>query len=335
MWWRWGFLLAIVCCSCMARGQEEFRVMFYNVENLFDTSDDPHTTDNEFLPRGEKHWTRGKYVAKLRAIARVVDSVGQGTLPWVVGLAEVENRRVLVDLVRKTGLSAGKYGIVHYDSPDVRGIDVALLYRKDFVEVLEERALRVDFPEDGRIRTRDVLYVKGLVKGADTLHFFVCHFPSMVGGERKSEWKRERVASLVRRQVDSILTVHPAAAVMVMGDLNGEADTKAQWVLCPRNGEETFLCGELYNTGYYLLNKPCGSYCYRGRWQTLDHIIVSGGMLNGKSEVQAVSRMSVYAAPFLLEQAARGTNARPKPTYRGPRYIGGTSDHLPVSIAVK
>ena len=93
--------------------------------------------------------------------------------------------------------------------------------------------------------------------------------------------------------------------------------------------------GELYNTGYYLLNKPCGSYCYRGRWQTLDHIIVSGGMLNGKSEVQAVSRMSVYAAPFLLEQAARGTNVRPKPTYRGPRYIGGTSDHLPVSIAVK
>ena len=289
MWRLWACIGLLWCCSCEAQGQEELRVAFYNVENLFDTSDDPHTTDNEFLPRGEKGWARGRYVAKLRAVARAVEGVGGGTLPAVVGLAEVENRRVLVDLVRKTGLSAGRYGIVHYDSPDVRGIDVALLYRKDCMAVAEERALRVPFPEDGRIRTRDVLYVKGVL-AEDTVHFFVCHFPSMVGGERKSEWKRLRAAGVVRAKVDSLFGACPEAAVVVMGDLNGEADTEAQRLLCPENGAEEKECGELYNAGYHLLGKPYGSYCYRGRWQTLDHILVSGGMLNGEAAVQALHR---------------------------------------------
>lgn len=334
MWRLWACIGLLWCCSCEAQGQEELRVAFYNVENLFDTSDDPHTTDNEFLPRGEKGWTRGRYVAKLRAVARAVEGVGGGTLPAVVGLAEVENRRVLVDLVRKTGLSAGRYGIVHYDSPDVRGIDVALLYRKDCMAVAEERALRVPFPEDGRIRTRDVLYVKGVL-AEDTVHFFVCHFPSMVGGERKSEWKRLRAAGVVRAKVDSLFEACLEAAVVVMGDLNGEADTEAQRLLCPANGAEEKECGELYNAGYHLLGKAYGSYCYRGRWQTLDHILVSGGMLNGEAAVQAATEMQVYAAPFLLEQGNRSTGKRPKPTYRGPRYIGGTSDHLPVWIGLR
>ena len=180
----------------------------------------------------------------------------------------------------------------------------------------------------------------------ETFIYSINHFKSKTGsgsgadadqgdGQGQYNSRRRQEAYAVLNRLGELRYYYESDRALVMGDLNGEADTRAQRVLCPRNGEETFLCGELYNTGYYLLNKPCGSYCYRGRWQTLDHIIVSGGMLNGKSEVQAVSRMSVYAAPFLLEQAARGTNARPKPTYRGPRYIGGTSDHLPVSIAVK
>ena len=155
------------------------------------------------------------------------------------------------------------------------------------------------------------------------------------GGERKSEWKRLRAAGVVRAKVDSLFEACPEAAVVVMGDLNGEADTEAQRLLCPANGAEEKECGELYNAGYHLLGKPYGSYCYRGRWQTLDHILVSGGMLNGEAAVQAATEMQVYAAPFLLEQGNRSTGKRPKPTYRGPRYIGGTSDHLPVWIGLR
>ena len=281
MWRLWACIGLLWCCSCEAQGQEELRVAFYNVENLFDTSDDPHTTDNEFLPRGEKGWTRGRYVAKLRAVARAVEGVGGGTLPAVVGLAEVENRRVLVDLVRKTGLSAGRYGIVHYDSPDVRGIDVALLYRKDCMAVAEERALRVPFPEDGRIRTRDVLYVKGVV-AEDTVHFFVCHFPSMVGGERKSEWKRLRAAGVVRAKVDSLFEACPEAAVVVMGDLNGEADTEAQRLLCPANGAEEKECGDLYNAGYHLLGKPYVQCGLPPLGETLRELLLPGAVADAR-----------------------------------------------------
>lgn len=322
----WIWLLVHVAC-----GQE--RLVFYNLENLFDTSDDPHARDEEFTPGGAKHWTADRYADKLRRLAQALDSVGGGEWPVVIGVAEAENRRVLEDLTRKTRMAKGKYAIVHHDSPDVRGIDVALLYRKKWMRVLAEEALQVSYKEGRRARTREVLYVKGLA-GGDTLHFFVCHFPSMVGGEKQSEWKRVRVAELVRGRVDSLFAADSGAMVVVMGDMNGEADTRAQRILCPSADTATYRTGELYNPGAYLLKAPFGSYRYRGRWQTLDHILVSGSMLNGTAPRQLSRRTVVYSAPFLLEEDKSHFGFKPFPTYRGPRYYGGYSDHLPVYIEV-
>ena len=291
------FLLCVLTMPVVA--QDHCRIMFYNVENLFDTADDPSTADDEFTPRGKKHWTKAKYTDKLLKIAEVIDSVGDKELPCIVGLAEVENRWVLEDLTQKTALADGNYGIVHQDSPDRRGIDVALLYRKDCFELLEADFLRLSFPEDTTIRTRDILYASGVLD-SDTLHFFVCHFPSMIGGEKQSEWRRERAASTVRHKVDSLLAVQPRAGIVIMGDLNGKANTPAQ-----------------------------------GNWQTIDHLILSGALLDGHSVWKADRRLTVFSAPFLLEEDKTYFGYKPCPTYRGPRYVGGYSDHLPIYIDLK
>lgn len=312
-------------------GQQVERIMFYNVENLFDIYNDPLTRDDEFTPQGTKHWTKARYMMKLKKLAEVVDSIGEGRWPLVIGLAEVENRKVLEDFVGKTVLAGGDYGIVHRDSPDVRGIDVALLYRQEEITMSEFAFLQVPFPEDPAIRTRDILYAKLLFR-RDTLHFFVCHFPSMVGGERQSEWKRERAAWVVRHQVDSIFNRNPKAGIIVMGDLNGKANTPAQKMLGAKSSDKKIQTSGLYNTGYYLLKKNYGSYRYKGNWQTIDHIIVSGGLIDGKSGFFTERRMTVFSAPFLLEEDKTYFGYKPCPTYRGPRYIGGVSDHLPVFI---
>lgn len=317
----------------MLWGQEprKVRVVFYNAENFFDTRNDSLTADDDFIPGGKQHWSRERYTRKLLHISEALIAVGEGDLPGIIGLCEVENHSVLSDLIGKTGLSDGKYGILHTDSPDRRGIDVALLYREDLFRVI--RACFFPVYLRGKETTRDILYCEGIVGMSDTVHFFVCHFPSMRGGEAKSEWKRVKAASVVRQKVDSIQGIRPKAMIVIMGDLNGRAGTPAQQALKVRKpGDGMLESGELYNTGYYLLGKNRGSYRYRGEWQTLDHVIVSGNLLNGDSGLRTSRKLKVYDADFLLEEERGKFGVRPKPTYRGPRYIGGYSDHLPVFI---
>lgn len=328
--WFVIFLL-LACSSCLSAQRDTYRIVSYNIENLFDTEDDPRTSDEEFTPGGFKHWTEGRYRKKLQQLAQTLDSAGGGGLPDVVALTEVENRRVVGDLIVKTGLSKGDYGIVHRDSPDRRGIDVALIYRKNSFRPLRSDFFELSFAEDTTLRTRDILYVAGLL-GTDTLHFFVCHFPSMTEGEKKSEWKRIRAASLLREKIDSVRRLNTEAAIIVAGDMNGRADTEAQRALGTEDSDGMIRTEGLYNTGYYLLGEKYGSYRYRGVWQTLDHIIVSGVLLDGKHQLQAAHRLTVYRGAFLLEKDEKYSGSKPCPTYRGPRYVGGVSDHLPVYI---
>ena len=310
--------------------------MFYNVENFFDTRDDPRTADEEFTPRGDMRWTRARYETKLLHVAKTVRAVGGRELPVLVGLAEVENRRVLNDLVRRTSLAEGNYGIAHRDSPDTRGIDVALLYRRDCFRVADSAFLTV--PLSSSETTRDILYCKGVFAGRDTLHCFVCHFPSMRGGERQSEWKRIAAATVLRRKIDSVQRRCPTAAIIVMGDFNGTFDTPAQRALRthspepPATGHTSRPDTLLYDTGHHLKRKNQGSYRYGGRWQLLDHILVSGSLLNGQRGLRASSRLTVFAADFLLETDRTSFGRKPSRTYSGPRYLGGYSDHLPVFI---
>lgn len=329
-----GAFIIVFCLICgIAGGQERacFRVVFYNVENLFDTRKDSVKADGDFTPRGRLYWTKERYSRKLLHISRALIEAGGEVLPSVIGLAEIENRQVLSELISKTGLADGDYGIVHADSPDARGIDVALLYRKADFKESRSRFFPVEL-EKGE-RTRDILYCEGVLGGSDTLHFFVCHFPSMRGGEARSEWKRVRAAAVVKEKIDSIQSHHTEAKIVVMGDLNGRANTRAQQVLDTGGAEkQAIVPSRLYNTGYYLLGKSRGSYRYRGEWQTLDHLIVSGSLLDGVRGLQSSVRMEVVASDFLLEEEKGSYGKRPKPTYRGQRYIGGYSDHLPVFI---
>lgn len=330
MRWLWLWIVLISCSSVEAQ-ERTYRVVFYNVENLFDTRNDSLTADDEFTPGGRKHWTEEKYITKLLHIAEVLNRLGGKEAPLLIGLAEVENRKVVEDLLHKAIWNAGQYGIFHEDSPDVRGIDVALLYRKDLFLPVQADFLRVD----SSWHTRDILYTAGKV-GKDTLHVFVCHFPSMSGGEAESEWKRIRAAEVVRGKVNELQARYDDPAILIMGDLNGKADTEAQKRLGVISGtEERIMPEKLYNPGYYLLRKNYGSFRYQGVWQTLDHFIVSGSLISGKLSLQANSRTEIFSAPFLLEEDKKYFGYRPWATYRGLRYTGGYSDHLPVYLEIK
>ncbi len=306
-------------------------ILFYNVENLFDTKNDPLKLDDEFTPQGSKHWTASRYMTKVRKLAEAIKVVGGEKLPMLIGLAEIENRRVLNDLISKTQLVDGGYEVIHKESPDPRGIDVALLYRNERIQLLKSVFYRPKFKEDTTIKTRDVLYAKMLFQ-QDTLHFFVCHFPSMVGGEKQSEWKRCRVAELVRSKVDSLFQQDVAAKILIMGDLNGKSNTLAQRKLLKSSGVRGGDKGNvLINIGHYLLNKRhLGSYRYQGNWQTIDHIIVSSAFLNAKSGGKIDKQMYIGTESSLLEEDRNYFGYKPWPTYRGMRYLGGVSDHLPV-----
>ncbi len=324
-------ILFLLLWSCSSPAQEQYRIAFYNVENLFDIYDDPKTIDEEFTPQGEKHWTMARYNDKILKIAQVLSSIGGSRQPVIIGLAEIENRRVLDDLTGKTQLADGDYGIIHQDSPDRRGIDVAFLYRKAYFRPLKNNFFNIPFLEDSTL-TRDILYVKGILGDSDTLHFFVCHFPSMSGGEAKSEWKRKRAASVLRGKIDSIMELNTCAGIVVMGDLNGKANTEAMTkVLKAKNPDKKIDVSDIYNTGYYLLKKGYGSYRYKEKWQTIDHFVVSGSLLNEKHTFQT-GKTTVFSPSFLLEEEKKFFGFRPFPTYRGPVYSGGYSDHLPVYI---
>lgn len=335
----WVLIVVVGVWGVSLRAQERYRIVSYNVENLFDTRNDPEKRDDDFTPSGRLHWTPAKYTDKLQKLSRALYAAGEGEFPVFIGLCEVENRQVVSDLITKTVLADADYEIVHQDSPDRRGIDVAFLYRKSCFRVISRQFIPVRSSRDTAMYTRDILYVSGIFTAKDslrkdTLHFFVCHFPSMSGGEAQSEWKRKFAASRVRACMDSLWQRNPRTAMILMGDLNGKADRPALTAVLKaknsdtRNPEDK----ELYNTGYYLLNRKPGSYKYKGQWQTIDHIIVSGALLNGQHTFQAEKRLKPYAALFLLEEDKTYFGHKPWRTYMGPRYTGGYSDHLPVYI---
>ena len=283
-------------------------VMFWNVENLFDSFDDPLKNDNEFLPAAERHWTWQRFERKRDGIAQTVVSVADayGDLPALVGLAEVENRMVVSQLVRKTMLADLDYDFVHRESPDERGIDVALLYRKDVFRVVAVDSLRVpDFP------TRDILYVKMRcrVKPGMTMSVFVVHLPSKRGGARASQGRREAALAVLEHAVDSLLTEDPANPVLVMGDFN-DTDTRVAGLSVPAFAGPPTVPGTLR---------------YHGRWEQIDWFCVSPAL-------DSSARMQIYAPPFLLEPDPAWLGVKPRRTYVGPRYNGGLSDHLPVLL---
>ena len=315
------------------RAENELRVMFYNVENMFDPAEDSTKSDDEYQPDGMRGWSYSRLKHKQVNVAKVALAVGGWEPPGLIGLCEVENRKVLNGLIYDTPLKNFGYKLVHYESPDPRGIDVALLYRPDKFKVLYSRPVRIHFPFDTASRTRDVLYVKGIACKRDTLHVFVNHWPSKFGGAMETIPKRNYVASVVRSKVDSLLSADHDAKILVMGDLNETpAEEGVSQVLKARMDSVNLGPNDLYNmlAGAGLSWKK-GTIKFREEWETIDHMIVSVPLLKHTTP----HSLHIFDAPFLLMDDEAWFGKKPFRTYYGAKYIGGFSDHLPVYMDLK
>ena len=304
---RWvGFILACLLQSAIL-AQDSLTIISYNVENLFDCEDDTLKNDSSFLPDGMHHWTYHRYHTKLDHIAQVIVNISGWESATMVGLCEVENARCLCDLCYR--LRRFHYKYVHYESRDERGIDVALLYDSTKVKVLNSKPLYIPLGNDA---TRDILYVETLVNANDTLHAIVCHLPSKLGGAAASNWKRQVAKQVIQNQVDSILHLQPNANIVVMGDMNSDANND--------------LSG-MTNMMMVWDRVGKGTHKYQGMWSCLDQFYVSDSL---RSKVRA----TLFSPDWLLEDDAKYLGYQPIRTYVGYRYKGGYSDHLPVVLKI-
>ena len=308
------------------------RIMFYNVENLFDTVNDSASADEEFLPEGTMRWNLSRYHKKISSIYKVITAAGEWTLPAVVGFAEVENRKVLEDLVFGTYLSGFNYGIIHVESPDTRGIDACLIFRKDIVSILKIRSMIPSTVPKSNYHSRSVLYVKCRVS-TDTLHLFVNHWPSRRGGVLAGEDLREKIAEMVWSAADSIdRRSNRKSKIIIMGDFNCGPDNMVMQRLVnhPLNSGDSGV--RLVNLADNDKNGP-GTYRFQGTWETLDQIVISDWLLSCKSGIYTTrSNFKIFKPDFLLVNDPKYPGQSPYSTYRGYRYLGGFSDHLPVIL---
>ena len=310
-------LLIFLAVSISACAQKENQsIIFYNVENLFDTLDTKDKIDEEFLPNGKREWNTSRYNDKLGHINQVL---GEFQAPLAIGLCEIENEQVVRDIINYGDLK-GKYGIVHFESLDARGIDNAIIYDSAQLTIVRKGILRFDMPE-GSSPSRDIVWAQ-FRNGLATFYVMVNHWPSRRGGQVESEPKRLIAATAAREFVDSLLTVDKKSKIIFMGDLNDTPENRAPQMMSavlkpmitPKSGEFG------------------GTHNYRGEWSVLDHIMVSKGFCGGKGYRVQKKSGKINSFGFLLTEY-KG-NTVPFRTYGGGRYLEGYSDHLPVSINV-
>jgi endonuclease/exonuclease/phosphatase family metal-dependent hydrolase len=326
-----GILLFFLCLSTY--GQGNFRVMFYNVENLFDTFDNPHKNDNEFLPDAQRRWTQKRYYTKINNIAKVISSAGEWGSPAMIGVCEVENEKVMKDLIQNSPLKKTDYRFVVTHSPDRRGINVALLYQRDQFKYLDHHAYTIHFPYNKQKATRDILHVTGQVISRDTVDVFVCHFPSRRGGELQSEADRIYTASVLKSKTDSLMRIRKNACIIIMGDFNDEPSNKSlSQTLNALPVQKKSETRKLYNLFQHFEKKP-GSYKYKDQWNMLDQIIVSGNLISGSGSFKVLPyTATIFSRNFMLTEDKSYGGKRPKKTFNGMKYESGYSDHLPVFV---
>lgn len=321
-----------------AQGQRKpvMSVAFYNFENLFDTLDDPKKYDEDFTPDGAYHYTGAVYRAKLHNLAVVLQQLGQELNidgPALIGTAEIENDRVLRDLAAQPEILARGYRFVHFESPDNRGVDVALLYHPKYFRVLQARALETDIRESGEKggRTRDVLHVTGVLAG-DTTHVFVNHWPSRRGGAAASAPLRATAARVSRRVIDSLMAIDAGTRVLVMGDLNDDpADASVAKVLGAKGDRRKIPPGGLYNPWLAFNRRGVGTLCFDDTWNLFDQVILSSGWLQPQAGHWHFYRAEIFNREFLKESFGK-YKGYPHRSFEGPRWINGYSDHFPALV---
>jgi hypothetical protein len=312
-------------------------VGFYNIENLYDTIDDPLTNDEEFLPNGAKKWNSHKYKDKLSKLSKVISQLGTEKTPEgvsVIGLAEVENTSVLQDLVSTDGLRQRNMGIVHFDGPDRRGVDVALLYRKDHFKVLSTRTVTLINPENEKFRTRDQLLVTGELFG-ERMHFMVAHWPSRRGGEKRSAPLRMLAAKLGKMVIDSIMREEPGAKIIYMGDLNDDPVNKSLTEgLMAKGSPDKLMDGELFNASWKLYKDGIGTLAWNDAWNLFDQMVITHRLLNDPDNGFVYHKKLVFNKPFVKQQEGN-FKGYPFRSFVGDRYDGGYSDHFAVYMFLK
>lgn len=316
--------------SLSAFSQSAFRVMEYNVENLFDTTHDSLKADEEFLPVATRKWDKRKFWTKLNHISQVISSAADDYLPDVVVLCEVENDSCLHYLTRRSPLRVAGYDYLITHSPDERGIDVGFLFQRATFKPISFCETEIDKKKIGNRPTRNLLHVTGQTQTGDTLDFFLCHFPSRSSGKKVTEPYRKYVASVLKERVDSVLKLRYKPNIIITGDFNDEPnDNSIRGVLKANTPQGSIAPKLLYNL---VNNKKPGTYKFNGKWNTLDQFIVNGNLLvpqEGHLYTEE-KHVKIHQPDFILEEDNKYGGTKPFRTYNGMRYQGGYSDHLPI-----
>lgn len=333
-------LFAALIVACFA--QKPYKVVFYNFENLFDTINDPGVLDEEFTPEGPKQWNTAKYVKKVGNLERVLFDIAamDKDYPVVIGTSEIENRSVMEDVIATPKLAPANYRIVHYDSPDARGVDVGFYYRPDVFKLEGSAAVPFKMPELPNFKTRDFVTMWGTIEG-EPFYFLVSHWPSRLGGKEASAPKRLAAAKRIREIVDSVQQANPATKVVVMGDLNDDAtDASVVEGLRAQGKVKDVKPGDMYNPFINLLKSGYGTLAYRDEWNLFDNIIVSDNLATASTGALKILSVGdgkfdggIFRRPYMLQKEGQ-YKGYPLRTFVGNDFQGGFSDHFPVYIYI-
>jgi len=329
---------AFSATSLLASAQEKqvavYSIGFYNLENLFDTIPSPGVNDLEFTPDGIKKWNGQKYWKKIDNMSYAISKMARDYCPEgpaVLGVSEIENRSVLEDLIKSENLRSVGYKIVHYDSPEARGVDVALLYNPKLFKVTSSKAYRFTLPNNPDFKSRDQLLVSGMLAG-EPVHFIVCHWPSRRNGEKASRYLRVAAAELSVHIMDSLFKSDPKAKIVLMGDLNDDPyNEPLKKVIGAKKNPEDVSPQGFFNTMWRLFDKGVGSLGYRGEWNLFDQIIISYDFIGSDRNSLKYWKSEVFNKNFLVQQEGQ-YKGYPWRSFSGDTFIEGYSDHFPTMI---
>lgn len=311
------------------------RIAFYNLENLFDTEDDSLTHDEEFTPEGARHWEDRRFYRKVHSTFKVLAALGEWEAPAFAGFCEVENRECVQSLIYDSPFRNTAYKVVHFDSPDRRGIDVAAIYREDVFRLLVASPLQVGGKNGLPLQRRNVLYVQMETPGPDTLHIFVNHWPSRYGGYSETAGDRLKVAEIVKDSIDHIMGGNKNSKIIIMGDFNDNPTDESLLWLTGRHNVRDEHDSALVNLMERRNDLWQGTLKFSGEWFTFDQIVVSRSLLVVDKGLIISGDAQIFDPDFLLEDDLQYTGKRPYRTYNGFKYNGGFSDHLPVFLDLK
>jgi predicted extracellular nuclease len=331
-----GLILLMIGIDLSAQKKENaFTVMFYNVENLFDTTDIPDFKDEEFTPKGKKEWDYNRYEKKLTDISRVILSIPEKELPAVIGFAEVENEKVLQDLIKTRGLGRKDYKALLIEGNDPRGIDCGLIYREDKFKYKSHELIHVEDLTGKEYILRGILHVSGIAPDGDPLHIFINHWKSRGGGQAKTEYLRIYAAIALRRQLDQLMSRESNPRYIIMGDFNDEPTNRSMTdILHAGNKRKNPWLTDSYNLFYDMHNTGnTGSYSYQGNWSMLDQIIISYNLINqDRNLTTSYESGRILDEEWMMYHNEKTDTRSPNRTYGGDNYYGGISDHLPVYV---